>query len=86
MLLAVLMLIFGIFALAKGEFKITNKKKVKGSTGRILGAVLIVGALGGFIPGMGAFIQIGTLLIVIVAGLATSEKIEDKHPVPNIPN
>jgi len=76
MLLAIVMVIFGIIALAKGEFKITSGRKVKGSTGRILGIVLLIGAAAMFITDYGGIIQIAILLLVIIIGLATSEKIE----------
>ena len=76
MLMAIIMLLFGIAALSKGEFKITNKRKVKGSVGRTLGIVLLVGAAGTFVPDYGAVLQFLTLGAVIVIGLATSEKIE----------
>ena len=33
--------VFGVLGLVKGEFKITNRRKVKGSTGRILGGLLL---------------------------------------------
>jgi uncharacterized transporter YbjL len=75
MLLAILMAIFGIIALAKGEFKITGGRKVKGSTGRTLGVVLLLGAAAVLIPDYGGLIQLGLLVLVIVIGLATSEKI-----------
>ena len=39
--------VFGILGLVKGEFKITNRRKVKGSIGRILGGLLLIGA---FVP------------------------------------
>ena len=79
MCLAILMLVFGIIGLAKGEFKITAGRKVKGSTGRTLGAVLIAGAAA-FVPDYGFLVQIVILILVIVIGLATSEKIEKAPP------
>ena len=85
MLLTILLLIFGIVALAKGEFKVTGSRKVKGSTGRILGGVLLLGAAAGFIPNIGGGIQVLVLIIVIIVGLATSEKIEKAPPAMNPP-
>jgi hypothetical protein len=76
MCLVILMLVFGIIGLAKGEFKITGGRMVRGSTGRTLGAVLIIGAAAGFLPDYGSFIQIVILILVIVLGLVSSEKIE----------
>ena len=80
MLLIVLMVIFGIVALVKGEFKITNSRKVKGSTSRILGGLLQVGAAAGLIPNYGGGIAILVLIVVVIVGLATAEKIEKLPP------
>jgi hypothetical protein len=80
MLLIILMVIFGIIALAKGEFKITNGRKVKGSTGRILGGVLLVGAAAGLIPNSGGGLAFLVLIVVVIVGLATAEKIEKLPP------
>lgn len=76
MLLTIVMLIFAIIALAKGEFKITGRRRVRGSTGRALGVVLLLGAGAMFIPEWGGLIQLVLLVAVIVIGLFTSEKIE----------
>lgn len=76
MLLLIIMVVFGLIALAKGEFKITNGRKVKGSTGRTLGVLLLLGAFGAFLPQVGGFVQIGTFILVIIIGLIASEKIE----------
>ena len=81
MLLNILMLVFGIVALAKGEFKITRGRKVKGSIGRVLGVVLLIGAGVEFLTEYGGVIQFVLLIGVIIAGLATSEKIEKTPPV-----
>ncbi|MFC1975894.1 hypothetical protein ACFLXQ_05810 [Chloroflexota bacterium] len=71
------MLVFGIIALVKGEFKITRSRKVKGDVGRALGVVMLIGAGAPLFAGeYGGAIQIVILIIVIIIGLATSEKIE----------
>ena len=73
--------IFGIVALVKGEFKITGKRKVSGTMGRILGILLLVGAGAGLLFGeYGALVQIGAFILVIIIGLITSEKIEKEKP------
>jgi hypothetical protein len=77
------MVVFGIVALVKGEFKITAKKKVSGSVGRGLGIVLLVGALGAFIPNFGVGIQLGALILVIIIGLSSSVPIEDQPKQPD---
>ena len=72
-----LMLVFGVIALAKGEFKITGKRMVKGSISRTLGVFLIIGAgIPLLIADYGAVIQLVLLVVVVVVGLVTSEKIE----------
>jgi hypothetical protein len=77
MCLIILLLVFGIVALVKGEFKITGSRKVKGDIGRILGVVMLIGAGVPFVAGeYGGVIQIVLLIVVIIIGLATSEKIE----------
>ncbi len=77
MCLIILLLVFGIIALVKGEFKITGSRKVKGDIGRALGVVMLIGAGLPFFAGeYGAVIQVVLLIIVIIVGLATSEKIE----------
>lgn len=70
MLLTILMLVFGISALAKGSFKITGSRQVTDTIARVLGVILIIGA---FVSPLIA------LIAVIIIGLATSEKIE-KEP------
>jgi hypothetical protein len=44
MLPTILTLIFGLVALARVEFKVTRRRKVKGSTGHVLGVILLLGA------------------------------------------
>ncbi len=83
MLLLILMVIFGIVALSKGEFKITAKKKVTGAVGRNLGIVLLLGSLGAFIPNIGFVIQLGALILVIIIGLSSSIPIEDQTKQPD---
>ena len=76
MILAILMGAFGITALRKGEFKVTGKRKVSGTTARNLGICLLVGAFGMCIPLLGGLVQILVLTVVIAVGLAKSETIQ----------
>ena len=78
MCLQILLLVFGIAALAKGEFKITGGRKVKGSISRTLGVLMLIGVGLSFLIGReyGTVIVLGTLILTIIIGLATSEKIE----------
>jgi len=65
--------VFGIFALAKGELKITNKKKVKVTTSRILGGVLLLGAGLGFVNPVFAYV---VLVLVVITGYFLLEDID----------
>ena len=86
MLCLAVMVIFGFVALAKGEFKITKGRKVSGSMSKILGVLLLIGAGAGLLFGdYGALVQIGAFIIVIIIGLATSEKIDNKEPDQSLP-
>ena len=76
MLMTVLMLIFGGLALSKGEFKITGGRRVRESTGRVLGVMLLLGAGGSLLPEVGVLVQFILLIAVIVIGIAYSERIE----------
>lgn len=75
----IVLFIFGLLALIKGEFRITRKRKVRGSTGKTLGIIMLVGAvLPLFIPSseVGVAIIFGTLILVIIIGLTSAEEIE----------
>lgn len=68
--------VFGIIALAKGEFKITGSRKVRGSVSRVLGVLLLIAAGLPYITEYGVWVRWGLLVVVIIIGLVTSEKIE----------
>lgn len=67
MLLPLLLLVFGVIALVKGEFNVTKKRRVSKSGGRALGVVMILGAF---------IFPFAALIIAIVVGLALSEPTE----------
>ncbi|MGB2964115.1 MAG: hypothetical protein WBB69_09015 [Anaerolineales bacterium] len=76
--------VFGILGLVKGEFKITRNRKVKGSIGRVLGGLLLIAAAVPLFTPVdyslyGALIRWGLLVVVIVIGLTTSEKIGESE-------
>lgn len=71
----ILLLVFGIIALAKGEFKISRNRRVSGSVGRALGVLMLIGAALPLLVGS-ALIPLGTLVLVIIIGLAAAEDIE----------
>lgn len=72
-LLCVGLAVFGIFALAKGELKITNKKKVKDTTARILGGVLLLGAGLCFVNPIISYV---ILALVVITGFFLLEDID----------
>jgi len=77
MCLTILLLIFGILALAKGEFKITGSRRVSGEVSRFLGVVMILGAgVPIFVRDYGFGIAFLILIFAVVVGLVQSEKIE----------
>jgi hypothetical protein len=79
MCLTIVLFVFGITALIKGEFNVTNERKVRGIIVHILGIVLLLGAASPLIHDYGGIIQIAIFIGVIIAGLATSEKIEQEN-------
>jgi hypothetical protein len=69
-----LLLVFGLIALVKGEFKITQNRRVK--DGRGLGCLMLFGAAISFLTGgQGWLIVLGVLVLAIIVGLAVSEEI-----------
>ena len=70
-LLIILMTAFGIIGVTKGEFKITSNRVIDKDTGKVLGMLLLGGAVGTLI--LGILFGIGALIIVIIMGLASSK-------------
>jgi hypothetical protein len=73
MIFAIIMAVFGIALLIKGEFKVTNNRLVKGSVARILGGLTLLS-----VPLLllyGEPFCTGTFILVVVIGLLTAEKI-----------
>jgi hypothetical protein len=74
-MIQILLAIFGIIALIKGEFKITGKRKVRGSTGRVLGLIMLAGAAAPLVVVEGVALMYIALIAAIVIGLVTSEPV-----------
>ncbi len=70
----ILLLVFGVLALVKGEFKITARRKVKGSTSQMLGILLLMGAGLSILGGNLSIISLVLFITVVVVGIATAEK------------
>ncbi len=80
MFLYILLFLFGIVALIKGEFKITNGRKVRGGLGRLLGVLMLIGSFLPLLTEYGAIVAVGVLFFTIVIGLVTSESITVETP------
>lgn len=75
--MAIILLIFGVIALAKGEFNITRHRRVSGGTGRLLGVVMLVGAGLPFILGPSwEGLPLLAFIVTVGIGLATAERVE----------
>jgi len=73
MLMIFLLIIFGLAAYRRGEFKVTRYRKVDGETARMLGVIMLVGAGLSFV--IGGWIGLVALLVAIILGLLTSKPI-----------
>jgi hypothetical protein len=77
-MLDLLLLVFGLIALFKGEIKITANRRVSGCIGRVLGVLMLAGAVASFLAGRTGWIAaLGTVVLAIAIGLATSEEIKE---------
>ncbi len=74
-MIQILLAIFGVIALIKGEFKITGKRKVRGSIGRVIGVIMLAGAAAPLFVVEGVALMFAALIAAIAIGLATSEPI-----------
>ena len=74
-MIQILLAIFGVIALVKGEFKITGKRKVRGSIGRTIGVIMLIGAAAPLLGMAGAIFMFVALIAAIVIGLTASEPI-----------
>jgi hypothetical protein len=75
-----LLLIFGLIALGKGEFNITQNRKVKDPNGQVLGCLMLSGAAISFLTGgQGWIIVLGILVLTIIIGLAVAEEIPESQ-------
>lgn len=77
-MLQILLAVFGLVALVRGEFKVTKNRRVSGSTGRLCGVLMLAAvAISLFIPdaicGIGTLI--GALIFVVIIGLSSTEEI-----------
>ena len=75
------MVVFGLLGIILARVKISHFS-LKGSSVRILGAVLLLGVACAFIPKYGLLIEIVLALMVVVIGLLLSEKPVQHKPLP----
>jgi hypothetical protein len=77
MVYSIIPVLLGIFALIKGELKITSHKRVADAPARVLGLTLIIGSiLGGIVN---PIITLVVIILVVIIGLALLEDIPDKN-------
>lgn len=75
MCVSILLLVFGLFALIKGEFSLTRTRKVQGSIGRGLGVFMLIGAALPFILGdYGSAAALAVLIVTCLVGIFTAVK------------
>ncbi len=79
MCVSLILFLFGIFALIKGQFKVTNSRVVTGPMSRSLGIVMLLGSILPFVLSYGAAISLGLMFIVAIIGLASSQPIQPKQ-------
>ncbi|NWF68369.1 MAG: hypothetical protein HXY40_04725 [Chloroflexi bacterium] len=72
-MLQILFIIFGVLALTRSELKISRNRVITGQDAKVLGVIMIAGAALGFF--LGPWVILGTLVIVIVYGLARAQPI-----------
>jgi hypothetical protein len=77
MLLGLLLFFFGVYALVKGEFKVTSKRIARGYGVRILGLLMMVGAGLSYQEGL---IGLIVLIIAIIVGLLISKPVVSPAP------
>ncbi len=82
MLMTLLLLGFGIYALVKGEFNITGGRKVNGSTGRILGILMLADAVLNACGSEAGILSLPLFFLIIGIGFARSEKVKMKTAIP----
>jgi hypothetical protein len=73
MCISILLAVFGLFALIKGEFSLTRTRKVQGSIGRGLGVFMLIGAALPFIlDDYGSVAALVVLIITCLVGIFTA--------------
>lgn len=75
MVFSILLIILGLFALIKGEIKVTASKRIVAILSRILGLALIAGGVVGIV--VNPFISISVLAVVIIIGLLFAQQFPD---------
>ncbi len=77
MVFSIIMIILGLFALIKGEIKITASKRIAAILSRVLGLALIAGGVVGI--AVNPFISISVLALAIIFGLLFAQQIPDEE-------
>ena len=75
MVFSIVLVILGLFALIKGEIKVTASKRIAAILSRVLGITLLAGGVIGIV--VNPFISISVLAVVIIIGLLFAQQIPD---------
>ncbi len=75
------MVVFGLLGIILAKVKVSHFK-LKGTTVRTLGAILVLGVACAFIPKIGVLVEIVLALVVVVIGLLLAEKPAQHKPLP----
>jgi organic radical activating enzyme len=75
------MVVFGLLGIILGKVGISHFR-LKGTTVRILSAILLLGVACAFIPKVGVLVEIVLALVVVVIGLFLAEKPARHKPLP----
>lgn len=75
MVFSIIMIILGLFAVIKGEIKVTANKRIATILSRVLGIALFAGGVVGIV--VNPFISISVLAVVIIIGLLFAQQFPD---------
>lgn len=77
-IVSIFLFAYGLIGVIKGEFNVTSQRRVHSDIGRLMGIIMLVGAVTPFcMAGWPAFFaQWGSLVLAIVIGLVSTEETE----------
>ena len=85
MVFSIVLVILGLFALIKGEIKVSASKRIAAALSRVLGLALIAGGVLGIV--LNPFIGLSVLALAVIIGLVFTQEIPDRdNTVAENPN